>query len=102
MKNSSRWKGMADQGKSEKEIIKSFGVKTKMKVFTWKGEKDTLMTPTDSIRYYKSFLQAGMMAMEPQTGHIKVWVGGINYKYFQYDHVGQGARQVGSTFKPFV
>lgn len=102
MKNSSRWKGMADQGKSEEEIIKSFGVKTKMKVFTWKGEKDTLMTPTDSIRYYKSFLQAGMMAMEPQTGHIKVWVGGINYKYFQYDHVGQGARQVGSTFKPFV
>lgn len=102
MKNSSRWKGMADQGKSEEEIIKSFGVKTKMKVFTWKGEKDTLMTPTDSIRYYKSFLQAGMMAMEPQTGQIKVWVGGINYKYFQYDHVGQGARQVGSTFKPFV
>ncbi|NHM07845.1 PBP1A family penicillin-binding protein [Flavobacterium sp. CYK-4] len=102
MKNSSRWKGMADQGKSEAEIIKSFGVKTKMKVFTWKGEKDTVMTPTDSIRYYKSFLQAGMMAMEPQTGHIKVWVGGINYKYFQYDHVGQGARQVGSTFKPFV
>ncbi|WP_298222317.1 transglycosylase domain-containing protein [Flavobacterium sp.] len=102
MKNSSRWKGMADQGKSEDEIIKSFGVKTKMKVFTWNGERDTIMTPTDSIRYYKSFLQAGMMAMEPQTGHIKVWVGGINYKYFQYDHVGQGARQVGSTFKPFV
>ena len=102
MKNSSRWKGMADQGKSEDEIIKSFGIKTKMKVFTWKGEKDTVMTPTDSIRYYKGFLQAGMMAMEPQTGHIKVWVGGINYKYFQYDHVGQGARQVGSTFKPFV
>lgn len=102
MKNSSRWKIMADQGKSEAEIIKSFGVKTKMKVFTWKGERDTVMTPTDSIRYYKSFLQTGIMAMEPQTGHIKVWVGGINYKYFQYDHVGQGARQVGSTFKPFV
>lgn len=102
MKNSSRWKIMADQGKSEAEIVKSFGVKTKMKVFTWKGERDTVMTPTDSIRYYKSFLQTGIMAMEPQTGHIKVWVGGINYKYFQYDHVGQGARQVGSTFKPFV
>lgn len=102
MKNSSRWKIMADQGKSEDEIVKSFGVKTKMKVFTWKGERDTVMTPTDSIRYYKSFLQTGIMAMEPQTGHIKVWVGGINYKYFQYDHVGQGARQVGSTFKPFV
>jgi penicillin-binding protein 1A len=102
MKNSSRWKLMKADDKSEEEIIKSFGIKTKMKVFTWKGERDTIMTPTDSIRYYKSFLQAGMMAMEPQTGHIKVWVGGINYKYFQYDHVGQGARQVGSTFKPFV
>jgi penicillin-binding protein 1A len=102
MKNSSRWKLMEAQDKSEDEIIKSFGVKTKMKVFSWKGDKDTIMTPTDSIRYYKSFLQSGMMAMEPQTGHVKVWVGGINYKYFQYDHVGQGARQVGSTFKPFV
>ena len=102
MKNSARWKIMESQDKSEDEIIKSFGVKTKMKVFSWKGEKDTVMTPTDSIRYYKSFLQTGMMAMEPQTGHVKAWVGGINYKYFQYDHVGQGARQVGSTFKPFV
>jgi len=102
MKNSMRWKVMEAQEKSEAEIIKSFSVKTKMKVFSWKGEKDTVMTPTDSIRYYKSFLQTGMMAMEPQTGHVKVWVGGINYKYFQYDHVGQGARQVGSTFKPFV
>ena len=102
MKTSGRWKSMKSQDKSDEEIIKSFAVKTKMKVFTWNGDKDTLMTPTDSIRYYKSFLQSGMMAMEPQTGHVKVWVGGINYKYFQYDHVGQGARQVGSTFKPFV
>lgn len=102
MKNSDRWKEMETNGKSEEEIIKSFGVKTKMTVFTWKGEKDTVMTPTDSIRYYKGFLQTGMMAMEPRTGHIKAWVGGMNYKYFQYDHVGQGARQVGSTFKPFV
>ncbi len=102
MKNSDRWKEMAAQDKSESDIIKSFGIKTKMKIFTWKGEKDTVMTPTDSIRYYKGFLQSGVMAMEPSTGHIKVWVGGDNYKYFQYDHVGQGARQVGSTFKPFV
>ncbi len=102
MKTSDRWKQMAAQDKSEEDIIKSFGIKTKMKVFTWKGERDTTMTPTDSIRYYKSFLQSGVMAMEPQTGHVKAWVGGINYKYFQYDHVGQGARQVGSTFKPFV
>ncbi|MES2544507.1 MAG: transglycosylase domain-containing protein [Bacteroidota bacterium] len=102
MKTSDRWKEMKAQDISEEDIIKSFKVKTQMTVFTWKGERDTVMTPLDSIRYYKTFLQTGLMAMEPQTGHIKAWVGGINYKYFQYDHVGQGARQVGSTFKPFV
>ncbi|WPO79995.1 penicillin-binding protein 1A [Flavobacterium sp. KACC 22761] len=102
MKNSDRWAIMKDMEKSEDDIIASFKVKTKMRVFTWKGERDTVMTPLDSIRYYKHFLQSGLMAMEPQTGNIKAWVGGINYKYFQYDHVGQGARQVGSTFKPFV
>ncbi|WP_029271199.1 penicillin-binding protein 1A [Flavobacterium sp. KJJ] len=102
MKNSTRWAIMKDLDKSEDEIIASFKVKTQMRVFTWKGERDTVMTPLDSIRYYKHFLQSGLMAMEPQTGNIKAWVGGINYKYFQYDHVGQGARQVGSTFKPFV
>ncbi|MFN7675029.1 penicillin-binding protein 1A [Flavobacterium sp.] len=102
MKNSERWRVMKDMDKSEDEIIASFGIKTKMKIFSWKGEIDTLMSPLDSIRYYKHFLQAGLMSMEPQTGHIKAWVGGINYKFFQYDHVGQGARQVGSTFKPFV
>ena len=102
MKSSNRWAVMKGMDKSDEEIIASFSQKTKMTVFTWKGEKDTTMTPIDSIRYYKSFLQSGLMAMEPQTGNIKAWVGGINYKYFQYDHVGQGARQVGSTFKPFV
>jgi penicillin-binding protein 1A len=102
MKASARWSIMESNEKSEEEIIASFKQKTKMKVFTWKGERDTIMTPLDSIRYYKHFLQSGLMAMEPQTGNIKAWVGGINYKYFQYDHVGQGARQVGSTFKPFV
>ncbi len=102
MKNSTRWAIMKDMDKSEDDIINSFKVKTKMRIFTWKGERDTIMTPLDSIRYYKHFLQSGLMAMEPQTGNIKAWVGGINYKYFQYDHVGQGARQVGSTFKPFV
>lgn len=102
MKNSERWRQMSAQDKSEEDIIKSFSVPTEMTVFTWKGERDTTMTPLDSIRYYKSFLQAGMMSMEPRTGAIKAWVGGVNYKYFQYDHVGQGARQVGSTFKPFV
>jgi penicillin-binding protein 1A len=102
MKSSHRWEVMKSQDKSDEEIIKSFDEKTKMTVFSWKGERDTIMTPMDSIRYYKHFLQSGLMAMEPQTGSIKAWVGGINYKYFQYDHVGQGARQVGSTFKPFV
>ena len=102
MKTSERWRLLKADGKSDDEIIKSFDIKRKMKVFTWHGERDTIMTPRDSIIYYKHFLQTGMMAMEPQTGHVKVWVGGIDYKYFQYDHVGQGARQVGSTFKPFV
>ena len=87
MKSSNRWAVLAEQEKSEEEIIASFNIKTKMTVFTWKGEKDTIMTPMDSIRYYKHFLQSGLMAMEPQTGSIKAWVGGINYKYFQYDHV---------------
>ena len=102
MKSSHRWEVLKSLDKSDEEILASFKEKTKMKVFTWKGERDTIMTPLDSIRYYKHFLQSGLMAMEPQTGNIKAWVGGINYKYFQYDHVGQGARQVGSTFKPFV
>ena len=102
MKSSERWRVMKDLDKSEEEIIASFNLKAKMKIFSWNGEIDTLMTPMDSIRYYKHFLQTGVMSMEPQTGHIKAWVGGIDYKYFQYDHVGQGARQVGSTFKPFV
>lgn len=102
MKSSNRWAVMKSMDKSEEDIVKSFSEKTKMTVFSWKGEKDTIMTPLDSIRYYKHFLQSGLMAMEPQTGNVKAWVGGINYKYFQYDHVGQGARQVGSTFKPFV
>lgn len=102
MKTSERWRQMKDQGKSEEEILNSFKVKTEMRIFSWKGEIDTVMTPRDSIIYYKHFLQTGLMSMEPQTGHIKAWVGGINYKHFQYDHVGQGARQVGSVFKPFV
>lgn len=76
--------------------------KVPMKVFTWKGERDTLLTPMDSILYYKGLLQAGLVSIDPKTGFVKAWVGGNNYKYFQYDHVKQGKRQVGSTFKPFV
>lgn len=103
MKNSERWRLMKEQGKSESEIKKSFEIPTEMTVFSWKGgEIDTLMTPLDSIRYYKHFLRTGMISVEPQTGYIKAWVGGIDHKYFKYDHAKQGARQVGSTFKPFV
>lgn len=102
MRASERWRVMSEQGISEDKIIASFKVKTDMTVFTWKGERDTIMTPMDSIRYYKHFLQTGLMSMNPQDGHVKAWVGGIDYKHFQYDHVAQGARQVGSTFKPFV
>lgn len=76
--------------------------KRKVKVFSWKGEKDTVLSPMQEIAYYKWFLQAGFIAMDPTTGHIKAWVGGINHKYFKYDHVKQGSRQPGSTFKPFV
>lgn len=73
-----------------------------MSVFSWEGEKDTIMSPIDSVKYYKHFLQTGMMSMDPHSGHIKAWVGGIDHKYFKYDHVRQGKRQPGSTFKPFV
>jgi len=85
MKNSNRWIHLKYLGYSEKEIRESFDKKVEMRVFSWKGEKDTIMTPRDSILYYKAYLRTGMMSMEPQTGHIKAWVGGINYKHFQYD-----------------
>ncbi len=102
MKRSNRWKRMKKAGKSEEDIRASFDEKTDMRIFSWKGEIDTIMTPKDSIRYYKYFLHTGILSTEPQSGHVKAWVGGINHKHFQYDHVKQGARQVGSTFKPFV
>lgn len=102
MRQSERWRVMKKEGKTDEEIIASFDVPTSMTIFSWKGEIDTIMKPMDSMRYYKSFLHPGMMSMDPQTGHVKAWVGGMNYKHFQYDHVNQGKRQVGSTFKPFV
>jgi len=105
MKNSIRWKALKRQGMSEKEIRANFKEKTDMVVFDWNSdsyEKDTIMSPLDSIKYYKSFLRTAVLSMEPQTGHVKAWVGGVDYKHFQYDNVIQGARQVGSTFKPFV
>lgn len=105
IKTSARWKALKAQGKSENEIRASFKKKIGMTVFDWNSdsyEKDTIMTPMDSIRYYKTFLRTAMMSMEPQTGHVKAWVGGADYKHFQYDNVIQGSRQAGSTFKPFV
>jgi len=102
MRRSERWRKMRLAGKTEDDIKASFEEKTAMKIFSWKGEIDTVMRPIDSIRHYKHFLRSGMMSMNPQTGHVKAWVGGINYKHFQFDHVFQGKRQIGSTFKPFV
>ena len=102
MRRSERWRKMKISGKSEEEMFASFQKEVPMSIFSWSGNIDTVMKPIDSIRYYKHFMQAGMMSMEPQTGHVKAWVGGINYKHFQYDHVKQGKRQIGSTFKPFL
>ena len=103
MRQSERWRHMKyDLKMDEEDIIASFHKPTQMTIFSWEGEIDTIMKPMDSMRYYKSFLHPGMMSMDPQTGHVKAWVGGMNYKHFQYDHVKQGRRQVGSTFKPFV
>ena len=106
MRRSERWRRMKyDLKKSNEEIIASFDKPIPMKIFSWtadNNEIDTIMTPRDSMRYYKSFLRTGMLSMTPQTGHVKAWVGGVNFKHFQYDMVKQGKRQVGSTFKPFV
>ncbi len=105
MRQSARWRHLKREGLSEKEIEATFHEKTDMTVFDWNSDsydKDTIMTPMDSIRYYKTFLRTAMMSMEPQTGHVKAWVGGIDYKHFKYDNVIQGSRQAGSLFKPFV
>jgi penicillin-binding protein 1A len=107
MRQSERWRHMKYDLKKENEDIEaSFYKPVQMTVFEWKegkaSEVDTIMKPIDSMRYYKSFLRTGMMSMDPQTGHVKAWVGGVNYRHFQYDMVKQGKRQIGSTFKPFV
>ncbi|WP_348718643.1 transglycosylase domain-containing protein [uncultured Algoriphagus sp.] len=87
---------------NEDSINIKLNEKKKMRVFSWDGEIDTLMSTMDSLKYYKKFLQTGFVSMDPHTGHIKAWVGGIDHKYFKFDHVKQGKRQPGSTFKPFV
>ena len=101
-RNSDRYIRLKAAGKSKREIDEIFNTKTDMTVFSWKGDFDTIMSPNDSIKYYKFFLRSGLVSIEPQSGHIKAWVGGIDNKHFNYDAVSQQKRQVGSTFKPFV
>jgi penicillin-binding protein 1A len=102
MKRTHRYYVMNRKGISRDSIRRAFNNPREMKVFTWDGLKDTVLTPMDSIKYYKYFLRAGFMSMNPHNGHVKAYVGGPNFRYFKYDHVTQGARQVGSTIKPFL
>ncbi len=102
MRQSDRYRIMKKNGASEAEIKKAFNTPEEMTVFSWQGRKDTVMTPMDSIRYYKFFLRAGFMSMDPRNGYVKAYVGGPNYHYFQYDMAMVGRRQVGSTVKPFL
>ena len=102
MRRSVRYKRLKSQGKTIDQIRKVFNTKTEMKLFSWNGKIDTVLSPRDSLVYSKYFLHSGLMSMQPQTGHVKAYVGGINYENFQYDHVTSGKRQVGSTFKPFL
>lgn len=102
MKQTERYRLMKEAGASEQQIRKAFDTPEEMTVFSWKGDKDTIMTPMDSIRYNKSFLRTGFMSMDPANGHVKAYVGGPNYVYFQYDMAMVGRRQVGSTIKPYL
>ena len=102
VRQSERYRLMKNAGATEDEIMKSFRTKTEMSVFTYHGEKDTIMTPLDSIRYYKSFLRMGFMSICPQNGHVKAYVGGLDFTHFAYDMAMEGRRQVGSTIKPFL
>lgn len=101
-RQSSRYATMHRAGCTDEEIDKAFETPHEMTVFTYNGEVDTIMSPIDSILYYKRFLRTGFMSMDPHTGHVKAYVGGPNYKYFQYDMAGVGRRQVGSTIKPYL
>ena len=103
IKNTERYRKLVTKyGRGADSVDIILNTPYKMNVFSWKGDIDTLMSPMDSLKHYKNFLQAGFMSMNPKNGHIKAWVGGINFKHFKYDHVMQGRRQPGSTFKPFV
>jgi penicillin-binding protein 1A len=102
IRQSERYKILRSRGMPEDSIMMIFRKPVETSVFTWRGVTDTVMSPYDSIRYLKHILRSGFMAMEPQSGQVKAYVGGHNYRYFQYDHVTQGRRQVGSTVKPFL
>ena len=102
MRQSDRYRTMKKAGCSEAEIEQAFNTPQEMSVFTYQGQRDTVMTPMDSLRYYKFFLRAGFMSMNPRNGHVKAYVGGTNYNYFQYDMAMKGRRQVGSTIKPYL
>ncbi len=102
MRRTDRYFHYKTAGKNDAEIIREFKNPVKMKVFSYRGEIDTTMSPMDSIRYYKFFLQSGLMSVDPHTGYVRAYVGGIDYRFFQYDHVKLSKRQVGSTFKPFL
>jgi len=105
MKQSDRWRNLQNEGLDEEEIKKTFSEKVNMRIFAWNDarEKDTVMTPYDSIKYHRQMLQAGFMVMDPLTGEVKAWVGGIGFKSFKYDHVNINTkRQVGSTMKPLL
>ncbi len=102
MRRSDRYRSLKNTGLSKEQILAEFKKPVNMTVYSLRGEIDTVMTPWDSIRYYKGFLHTGFVAIEPTTGYVKAWVGGINHKHFKFDHAKVGRRQVGSTFKPFV
>jgi len=101
-KNTDRYRNMKEGGYTEQQIDSAFNTPVPMRVFSWKNLVDTIMSPMDSVKYYYWFLRSGLMAIEPHTGYVKAYVGGPDYRYFKYDHVKYSARQVGSTFKPFV
>lgn len=102
MKRSDRYRSMKNAGLTKEQILEAFKKPVAMSVYSLRGDIDTIMSPWDSIRYYKSFLHTGFISIEPTTGFVKAWVGGVNHKHFKFDHVKVGRRQVGSTFKPFV
>jgi len=102
MKRSERYRSLKNSGLSKEQILEDFKKPVSMTVYSLRGEIDTLMSPWDSIRYYKSFLHTGFISIEPSTGYVKAWVGGVNHRHFKFDHAKVGRRQVGSTFKPFV